>query len=274
MIDYRDDARWTVYIHIVPKDISGYDHDKYYVGITSKDDPNRRWENGCGYKGQQYFWNAIQKYGWCNIIHDIVAEHLTKDEACNMEKILIKELKSCDATYGYNRTTGGESGYSRHGDGIIFDPRVQPIYQFDIDFNFVKKYDSTMEADNLFSINTTNAAFKQNLCANSYWARENNVFIDDNGVIQMKNKPVNNLRKEIFQFDENFNYIARYKSVRAAGIDNKLDDKSIARAAKLKCFCGGYCWIYKEEVDFNNESFSLIFHYLHFAMTNENEEKN
>lgn len=36
MIDYREDAKWTVYIHIVPKELSGYDWDKYYVGITKQ----------------------------------------------------------------------------------------------------------------------------------------------------------------------------------------------------------------------------------------------
>ena len=35
MIDYREDNQWTVYVHIVPKELSGYKNDKYYVGITS-----------------------------------------------------------------------------------------------------------------------------------------------------------------------------------------------------------------------------------------------
>ena len=40
---------WTVYLHTVPKNISGYDYDKYYVGITSHKDVNLRWQNGRGY---------------------------------------------------------------------------------------------------------------------------------------------------------------------------------------------------------------------------------
>ena len=44
MIDNRENNIWTVYIHIVPKSISGYDYDKYYVGITSKP-VEKRWKN-------------------------------------------------------------------------------------------------------------------------------------------------------------------------------------------------------------------------------------
>lgn len=109
MIDYREDARWTVYIHIVPKEISGYDHDKYYVGITSRK-PEIRWgKNGARYDERHpYFFNAIKKYGWENMQHEIIANHLTKSEACDMEKTLIKNLKSNNKNYGYNITSGGE----------------------------------------------------------------------------------------------------------------------------------------------------------------------
>lgn len=96
-----------MYIHIVPKELSGYDRDKYYVGITSRK-PTERWgSNGIRYK-TQLFYRAIEKYGWNNIRHEIIAEHLTHDEACQLEIKLIAELKSNDAKYGYNYTSGGE----------------------------------------------------------------------------------------------------------------------------------------------------------------------
>ena len=107
MIDYREDNRWTVYVHIVPKELSEYDHDKYYVGITGRK-PEERWDNGHGYLGQKHFFNAISKYGWDNLQHDIIANHLTKEQASEFEKSLIKTLKSYDRDYGYNLTLGGE----------------------------------------------------------------------------------------------------------------------------------------------------------------------
>ena len=57
MIDYREDNQWTVYVHIVPKELSGYKNDKYYVGITSVGVKNR-WHGGSNYKGQ-IFYNPI-----------------------------------------------------------------------------------------------------------------------------------------------------------------------------------------------------------------------
>lgn len=108
IIDWREDAKWTVYVHIVPKAISGHDWDKYYVGITSKVKAKYRWVHGNGYKDNKHFYRAIQKYGWDNIEHEIVAEHLTKNEAYEMEKALIQKLNCTNQEYGYNHTLGGQ----------------------------------------------------------------------------------------------------------------------------------------------------------------------
>ena len=65
---------WSVYIHTTP---SG----KKYIGITSIN-PKERWNGGIsGYKGQ-IFEYAIRKYGWNNIIHEIIATNLSQEEAC------------------------------------------------------------------------------------------------------------------------------------------------------------------------------------------------
>lgn len=100
---------YCVYVHI--NKING----KIYVGQTIHGDgPNKRWESGSGYKSSPHFWNAIQKYGWDNFEHEIVASNLTKEEADNFEILLIKELKTYDNNFGYNLTLGGGglSGYS------------------------------------------------------------------------------------------------------------------------------------------------------------------
>lgn len=111
MIDKRENNHWTVYIHIIPKELSGYNWDKYYVGVTGTS-VQERWHRGLGYKRNNrpgcYFYKAINKYGWNNIIHEIVAENLTMDEAKNMEILLIEKLKSFNPKYGYNRTRGGD----------------------------------------------------------------------------------------------------------------------------------------------------------------------
>jgi hypothetical protein len=91
---------YTVYKHTSP---SG----KVYIGITYRE-PNERWQNGRGYKGQ-IFYNAIQKYGWDKIQHEILATRLTKEEAEKMEIKLIADYKSNDSRYGYNVQNGGSS---------------------------------------------------------------------------------------------------------------------------------------------------------------------
>ena len=41
----HQEKRWVLYLHTVSKELSGYDHDKYYVGISSN--LKRRWEYIC-----------------------------------------------------------------------------------------------------------------------------------------------------------------------------------------------------------------------------------
>ena len=58
------EKKWCLYRHTSP---SG----KVYVGITSKP-ILRRWNNGNGYRTCKNFWRAILKYGWDNIIHEVL----------------------------------------------------------------------------------------------------------------------------------------------------------------------------------------------------------
>lgn len=90
---------YTVYKHTSP---SG----KVYIGITSKR-PEKRWDNGRGYKHSPHLRAAIEKYGWDAFQHDILAEGLTKEAACAMEIRLIAEYNSTDRRYGYNADNGG-----------------------------------------------------------------------------------------------------------------------------------------------------------------------
>lgn len=91
---------YCVYKHTVP-------NGKIYIGITGRK-PSARWKNGNGYVNNNYFWKAIQKYGWDNIRHDVIFEGLTKEEACQKEIELIAFYKSNQREYGYNVSSGGE----------------------------------------------------------------------------------------------------------------------------------------------------------------------
>lgn len=80
---------------------------KKYIGITSRD-VKKRWANGYGYMGHDYFYKAIQKHGWENIKHEILFENLTESEAKQKEIELIAFYKSYDREFGYNQTLGGD----------------------------------------------------------------------------------------------------------------------------------------------------------------------
>lgn len=90
--------KWTVYRHTSP---SG----KVYIGITSQN-VERRWNSGKGYTLCKAFYNAILKYGWDNIKHEVLFTNLSEERA--------KKLR-----ISYNITDGdGMLGY-RHSEEVL-----------------------------------------------------------------------------------------------------------------------------------------------------------
>ena len=112
MEEINEEKKWCVYIH------TNKINSKVYIGQTGKS-VNDRWrKNGQGYlikrnNGsycQPLFANAINKYGWDNFEHIIFADGLTESEACHIERLLIAIYQSNNPIYGYNLSSGGESG--------------------------------------------------------------------------------------------------------------------------------------------------------------------
>lgn len=97
------DRKFCVYKHTV------IENGKVYIGITSQN-LVRRWQNGYGYKDNIYFYRAILKHKWENISHEILFENLSMEDAWQKEKELIKQYKSNNPKFGYNRSSGGDSG--------------------------------------------------------------------------------------------------------------------------------------------------------------------
>ena len=79
---------------------------KVYIGITSQD-PIKRWRGGRGYVNNEHLSAAIQKHGWANFKHEILADGLTQEAACDMEIALIKSHDSTNPEKGYNISKGG-----------------------------------------------------------------------------------------------------------------------------------------------------------------------
>ena len=110
-----NDNNDVLYLHITPCG-------KKYFGVTGMK-PKQRWrKNGNGYKPEKdengnekpsHFWTAIQKYGWDNITHVILADNLTPDEADMFEIFLIAYYDTTDPSKGYNLDRGGRGENKR-----------------------------------------------------------------------------------------------------------------------------------------------------------------
>ena len=90
---------YKVYVHI------NKINNKKYVGITKQKCQERWKHDGFGYKKQEKFFRAIQKYGWDNFEHIILYENLNAEQAGEIEKKLIQEYDSYNN--GYNADLGG-----------------------------------------------------------------------------------------------------------------------------------------------------------------------
>lgn len=90
---------WKIYKHIFP-------NGKIYIGQT-KNSLVRRFQNGEGYK-YQFVYKAIQKYGWDNIITEIIEDNIpTLEEANKKEEYYIALYNARNPNIGYNIAVGG-----------------------------------------------------------------------------------------------------------------------------------------------------------------------
>lgn len=173
----RNKKLWCVYMHICKT------NKKAYVGITSEEDPKRRWKNGYGYKPDKgknqnvAFWNAIQKYGWDNFEHIILADELTESEAKELEKYYIKKYQTFIGYFknradrkGYNSTLGGEGtcglsgelhyNYGKHLSDkqkeLISEINSIPIDEYSLSGEYIREWDSEIAACENYRIDQKN----------------------------------------------------------------------------------------------------------------------
>lgn len=231
-IDYRENNIWSVYIHIVPKELSKHEYDKYYVGIT-KAKVEYRWNNGNGYRGCPLFERAINKYGWDNIEHEVIASSLTKDEAETMEIALIKQLNTSNPDYGYNILPGGKVNTT-----ALCSRKVDV---WDLAGNFLFSCDSEREA----SYKTGESESAISLCCNKKQKHAHNyifTFYKDLPDIDLRQK--NSYKVDQYTTDGKF--IQTYNYVREAEIVNNYPKGSIIRAMSSKDninnLAQGYMW--------------------------------
>ena len=201
--------------------VSGYDRDKYYVGITHKDTSVRWGKNGIGYKGQA-FYSAIEKYGWDNIIHEVLACDLTFDEACRMEIEAIDKYNSCDSRDGYNLSSGGYIG------GFP----SKRIAKYDLDGNLICVYKNRTIAQEEIE-----ATIKVGEGINSHGFQW--VWVENGEDPKDKiSKYIDPDIKIYAQYDMDGNYIKSYH-----GKNEVKEDLNIDNFAPYYGSCAGYQWL-------------------------------
>ena len=112
---------YCVYKHIAP-------NRKIYVGVTGRT-LEERFHGGDGYRNNKHFSAAIEKYGWGNIKHEVIASGLDRDSAMDLEKKCIAEYRSSEPEFGYNKTLGGESGL-KHTENVkkVISKKLKAYY--------------------------------------------------------------------------------------------------------------------------------------------------
>ena len=90
------------YVYALTNNLDG----KKYIGLTSQK-PEKRWNNGNGYRDTTHIGRAINKYGWENFSHEIIYKNITCEEAQKYEIELIEKYDTLNPQKGYNMQPGG-----------------------------------------------------------------------------------------------------------------------------------------------------------------------
>lgn len=237
--------KYIVYKHTAP-------NGKVYIGITKRK-AEERWLGGRGYKYNKHFSNAIKKYGWSNIEHEIITKDLNEEDAKEMERFFIQMYKSYDSKYGYNKTLGGDD-LSRFEKSVL---------QYSLDGKLIRKYESMTEAAKITNtqISRISDCAKGNRFSTngSIWLLE-----DDNQreaklkkAIREKKHPsamcggANHQARAIEQYTLDGQYIKTFPSAQDAANELNIEYSTIKACASNKSSksksAGGYIWIHSDE---------------------------
>lgn len=248
------EAIYSLYIHIVSKELSGYDWDKYYVGKTSRDSKERWGHNGCDY-GRSVFRNVINKYGWDNILHIVITTNLTNKEACNLEKKLIKHLSSNKSEYGYNRTEGGDGGNCKE---------IYPVKQYTLDGLYIATYNSAAEAARFLGFDKTHIT----RCCKHGGSSHGYMFSYEKETITKPFRRCN--QQTVIQLTIDGKYVADYYSLNEAHLKSGLNTDNLLRCIKGRNkTAGGYKWKYLKDIDESEITDSFLLQKYHELITKE-----
>lgn len=98
------DIDQKISVYIITNRVNGMS----YVGITK--DLEARWRDHCRGKAVSFLQRAVNKYGVDAFDFRHIADAFTWQDACDLERLLIKEFNS-KKPHGYNLTDGGDGAF-------------------------------------------------------------------------------------------------------------------------------------------------------------------
>lgn len=208
---------------------------KIYIGITTKQLKDRIISH-CSEREKQnnlYKYNAIRKYKYFEV--DILYQG---DDINDQEIYFIQEYKSNIPEYGYNIENGGYTGHNS---------LKKKLRQYDIDGNFIKEYDSRVEACKEIGKNIN---IKSSISCGYRWSYD--VLdklepIAHSKVCRSGLKPTGRKGKPIYQYSVSGDFIRKYDSLTEA---QKSINGYIHIDRKTSC---GYVWSYEPLNNTNDE---------------------
>lgn len=233
MSDNQEERKYFVYKHTSP-------NNKVYIGITQMN-PEYRWNHGKGYIKNQYFYRAIQKYGWDNFEHEILYEGLTKSEACNKEVELIALYDSTNPEAGYNISLGGELGNL----GLIMSDEVR------------KKISEATKGERnpMFGKHHTEETRIKIGQNREYPKGEDHPWFGR----ELPENIIEILSKSVIQLDKKGNFIAEYRSEAEAERQTGINSAKISLCCNHKrSSAGGFMWLFKDEYNPDNTAYRYI----------------
>ncbi len=244
---------YCVYVHV------NKINEKSYIGITYNF-KQRTGKNGNGYKGCPKFYKAIQKYGWDNFSHLILIENLSIEMACEIEKELIKKYDTIKN--GYNILEGGiQPIYNKKLDVLL-----KPVYQYDLNGNFINEWRCIQDAQKAFGSTTIYQCCEGYIqMANGYiWSYEKASHLDEYTYPYKHYKFLGN----ILQINPNGNIIKTIGFAEYKLLTNR-DRKYIASCLSGKSNSyNGFFWVLKD--NYNDQliqSLVTIYHQNHLNRT-------
>lgn len=235
---------------------------KFYIGQSI--DIERRWNQHKYGKGSLILKNAIKKHGLENFEFKLLEtiNYTNKSEVIKqlmrLEEKWLKTKKPFSYKNGYNinetakpnLTPNKNNDFGKKVSKIKIENNHcgKPIHQFDLDGNFIKKWESAAQIERTLGYKSENISAcclkKQNSSHNFIWRFKKNEI----NQIDIDNANKSLKMSEVRQYNLKGELINKYENIKVASIKTGFNESTIRDVCggNKKTGCG-YIWKYKNE---------------------------